>query len=241
METSLVTRSPHGPSHSVDDPTSDRPADRTEITVLVVDDHRSFGDLLAAALTTVPDMRCVGTATTAAEGVDMAARLRPDIVVMDIEMPGQNGLTATRQILAAAPGTAVAVMTAHRDPQWVSRAAQAGASGFIPKDGSLTEMIGVLRSITPGQMVVAPSTFARPTVVTDVQHDTPRLTEREREVLQLLGQGLTAAGIGRVLGISLNTSRGYIKTLHAKLGVTTQLEAVVRAQHLGLIGAPTPP
>lgn len=213
----------------------------TESTVLVVDDHRSFGDLLSAALATVPRMRCIGTATTAAQGVDLAARLRPDIVVMDIEMPGQNGLTATRQILAASPGTAVAVMTAHRDPQWVSRAAQAGASGFIPKDGSLAEMIGVLRSLTPGQMVVAPSTFARSTAVTDDQHDGPRLTEREREVLQLLGKGMTAAGIGRVLGISLNTSRGYIKTLHAKLGVTTQLEAVVRAQHLGLIGVAPPP
>ena len=212
-----------------------------DITVLVVDDHRSFGDLLSAALTTVPQMRCVGTATSAAEGVDLAARLRPDIVVMDIEMPGQNGLTATRQILAAAPGTAVAVMTAHRDPQWVTRAAQAGASGFIPKDGSLAEMIGVLRRIAPGQMIVAPSTFARSTAVTDAQHDGPRLTDRELEVLQLLGKGMTAAGIGRVLGISLNTSRGYIKTLHAKLGVATQLEAVVRAQHLGLIGVPTPP
>jgi DNA-binding NarL/FixJ family response regulator len=211
-----------------------------DLAVLVVDDHRSFGDLLSAALATVPGMRCVGTATSAAEGVEMAARLHPDIVVMDIEMPRQNGLTATREILAAAPGTAVAVMTAHRDPVWVSKAAQAGASGFIPKDGSLEEMIGVLRGIRPGQMLVAPSTFASAAVVTaGSSQDGPKLTDRELEVLRLLGQGVTASAIGRVLGISLNTSRGYIKSLHAKLGVTTQLEAVVKAQHLGLIGTPT--
>jgi DNA-binding NarL/FixJ family response regulator len=210
-----------------------------DLAVLVVDDHRSFGDLLAGALATVDGMRCVGTATSAAEGVRLAEALRPDVVVMDIEMPRQNGLSATRQILEAAPATKVAVMTAHRDPEWVSRAAQAGACGFIPKDGSLDEMIEVLRRLRSGQMLVAPSTFASAALATERSHDGPRLTDRELEVLRLSGQGLTASGIGRVLGISLNTSRGYIKSLHAKLGVTTQLEAVVKAQHLGLIGTPS--
>lgn len=214
-------------------------ADPTEISVLVVDDHRSFGDLLAAALATVSGMRCVGTATSAADGIVLAAQLRPDVVVMDIQMPRQDGLSATRQILAASPGTVIAVMTAHRDPEWVSRAAQAGACGFIPKDGSLEEMIEVLRRVRPGQMLVAPSTFASAGLGSTEHPDAPRLTERELEVLRLSGQGLTASGIGRVLGISLHTCRGYIKSLHAKLGVTTQLEAVVKAQHLGLIGTPT--
>ncbi|MEO5834598.1 MAG: response regulator transcription factor [Nakamurella sp.] len=211
----------------------------SEISVLVVDDHRSFGDLLAAALATVPGMRCVGTATSAAEGIASAARLQPDVVVMDIQMPRQDGLSATRQIMAASPGTVIAVMTAHRDPEWVSRAAQAGACGFIPKDGSLAEMIEVLRRVRPGQMLVAPSTFASAGIGASSHEDVPRLTDRELEVLRLSGQGLTASGIGRVLGISLNTCRGYIKSLHAKLGVATQLEAVVKGQHLGLIGTPT--
>lgn len=225
--------------YEIDTRNPDPAIETSEISVLVVDDHRSFGDLLAAALATVPGMRCVGTATSAAEGIAAAARLQPDVVVMDIQMPRQDGLSATRQIMAASPGTVIAVMTAHRDPEWVSRAAQAGACGFIPKDGSLAEMIEVLRRVRPGQMLVAPSTFASVGIGASSHEDVPRLTDRELEVLRLSGQGLTASGIGRVLGISLNTCRGYIKSLHAKLGVATQLEAVVKGQHLGLIGTPT--
>jgi DNA-binding NarL/FixJ family response regulator len=135
----------------------ERPTDAP--SVLVVDDHRTFAELLAGALE-ASGMSCVGTASSADEGVAMALELQPDIVVMDIEMPRQDGLTATRRIREAAPTTIVAVVTAHRDPDWVVRAAQAGASAFIPKDGSLAEMIEVLGRVQAGQMLVAPSTFA---------------------------------------------------------------------------------
>src|SRR5215210_5947824 len=91
--------------------------------ILIVDDHRSFADLLSAALDTVPGMRCVGTASSAAQGLARAVALRPDIVVMDIQMARQDGLQATRHIRDAVPETLVAVVTAHRDPDWVSRAA----------------------------------------------------------------------------------------------------------------------
>src|SRR5664279_2166796 len=131
----------------------------TETTVLVVDDHVSFAELLAAALDNVPGMTCVGTASSAAEGIGRAAELRPTIVVMDIQMPRQDGLAATRRIREVAPDSVIAVVTAHSDPEWISRAAQAGASAFIPKDGSLKEMIDILRRIGPGQMLVASSTF----------------------------------------------------------------------------------
>ena len=106
-----------------------------ETTVLIVDDHRSFADLLSAALATVPGIRCVGTATSAAEGIRRAAELSPTVVVMDIQMPGTDGLAATRRLRDLSPQTAVAVVTAHRDAEWVARAAQAGASAFIPKAG----------------------------------------------------------------------------------------------------------
>jgi DNA-binding NarL/FixJ family response regulator len=208
------------------------------LRVLVVDDHRTFAELLAGALAS-SGMDSVGTASTAAEAVAMARDLQPDIVVMDIEMPHQDGLAATRRVREVAPRTIVAVVTAHRDPEWVVRAAQAGASAFIPKDGSLAEMIEVLSRVQAGQMLVAPSTFAggptaaRPPGSADRP---PSLTRREQEVLDCLGRGMQVKMIARVLGITLETCRGYVKSLHAKLGARSQLEAVVKAQQLGLLG-----
>lgn len=212
----------------------------TETTVLVVDDHVSFAELLAAALDNVPGMTCVGTASSAAEGIGRAAELRPTIVVMDIQMPRQDGLAATRRIREVAPDSVIAVVTAHSDPEWISRAAKAGASAFIPKDGSLKEMIDILRRIGPGQMLVASSTFKGPPTRSAVPptQDVPALTQREFDVLRYLGTGLPAKGIADVLGITLHTCRGYLKSLHNKLGVRSQLEAVIKAQNLGLIGAP---
>jgi DNA-binding NarL/FixJ family response regulator len=214
----------------------ERPTDAP--SVLVVDDHRTFAELLAGALE-ASGMSCVGTASSADEGVAMALELQPDIVVMDIEMPRQDGLTATRRIRDAAPTTIVAVVTAHRDPDWVVRAAQAGASAFIPKDGSLAEMIEVLGRVQAGQMLVAPSTFASGPVAPARARNTegrPTLTRREQEVLDCLGQGMQVKMIARVLGIGLQTCRGYVKSLHSKLGARSQLEAVVKAQQLGLLG-----
>lgn len=206
--------------------------------VLVVDDHRTFAELLSVALRSA-GMDPVGTATSAAQAVAMARDLQPDIVIMDIEMPRQDGLAATRQIREVVPGAVVAVVTGHTDPSWVVRAAQAGASAFVPKNGSLDEMIDVLSRVRPGQMLVAPSAFtgghaetpaARPTSI-------PDLTRREGEVLALLARGMPVKGIARVLGISVDTCRGYVKALHHKLGVRTQLEAVIKAQELGLVSA----
>ena len=102
--------------------------------VLVVDDHRTFAELLAGALQAA-GMDVLGTAHSAAQAVGMAEDLQPDVVVMDIEMPREDGLSATRRLRQVAPHTVVAVVSAHRDPEWVVRATQAGASAFIPKDG----------------------------------------------------------------------------------------------------------
>jgi DNA-binding NarL/FixJ family response regulator len=214
--------------------------DITERRILIVDDHLSFAELLSAALDSVGGMTCVGTASTAAEAIVRADQLRPDIVIMDIQMPRQDGLLATRRIREALPDMVIVVVTAYRDPAWISRAAQAGASGFIPKNGSLTEMISVLRRVRAGQMLVAPSAFKSSPALTPqpVLEARPVLTARELEVLTYLGQGMATSGIARVLGISLHTCRGYMKSLHCKLGVSTQLEAVIKAKSLGLIDSP---
>jgi DNA-binding NarL/FixJ family response regulator len=208
--------------------------------VLVVDDHRTFAELLSGALV-ASGMESVGIACSAAQGVAMAEELQPDIVVMDIQMPQQDGLSATRRIREVAPDAVVAVVTAHHDPDWVVRAARAGASAFIPKDGSLSEMIDVLGRVQAGQMLVAPSTFATAREGAAVGHDAqgprPQLTRREQEVLDCLGSGMQVKAIAFVLGITLATCRGYVKSLHAKLGARSQLEAVIKAQQLHLLGA----
>jgi DNA-binding NarL/FixJ family response regulator len=208
--------------------------------VLVVDDHRTFAELLSGALQAA-GMDVLGTAHCAAEAVAMVEDLQPDVVVMDIEMPREDGLSGTRRLREVAPATVVVVVSAHRDPEWVVRATQAGASAFIPKDGSLAEMLDIISRARAGQMLVAPSTFsAAPTAGTrPAPVHAIRLTRREQEVLDCLGRGMQAKAIARVLGITLETCRGSVKSLHAKLGARSQLDAVVKAQQLGLL-APAP-
>ncbi len=206
----------------------------SERTVLVVDDHRSFAEMLSVALDLTPGLRCVGVAGSAAEGVAMARKLQPDVVVMDIQMPREDGLVATKRVREVAPDALVAVLTAHASPEWVSRAAQAGASAFVPKNGSLQEMLDVLGGLQRGQLVVAPSAFAAPASQPAVR-EVPELSRREVDVLRQLAAGTAVKDLAPVLGITVNTARGYVKTVRQKLGATSQLDAVLKARDLGLL------
>jgi DNA-binding NarL/FixJ family response regulator len=136
--------------------TAARPAADT-VRVLIIDDNPSFADLLSAALDTVEDIECLGIASSAVEGLRRVAELRPSVVVMDIVMPGLDGLAATQQLRQLSPETAVAVVSAYAEGDWIARAEEAGASAYIPKGGSLDEMIAVIRSARPGPITVAPS------------------------------------------------------------------------------------
>lgn len=206
--------------------------------IMIVDDHHTFADLLSLALATRAGLVCVGTAASGSQALAMAVELRPDIVVMDIEMPSLDGLATTRRLREILPEVLVVVVSAHRDAEWVVRATQAGAAAFVPKASRLDEVIDIIQRARPGGMLVGPSAFAAgnsslPPTPGDVP--VPALTEREREVLAWLGQGLQPKEIAQLLDITVHTTRSYVKALHAKLGVRSQVEAVVKAHQLRLI------
>jgi len=192
------------------------------VTILIVDDHRSFPDLLSGALNMVPGLRCVATAATAADGIARAADLQPDIVAIDSRMAcGEHGLLAVRSIRDAAPGTMIAVISAYRDAEWITRASQAGASAFIPKTGSLSEMLDVLHHMRPGYLLVAPSTYpkeppAEPNHPADPRAR-PESTAQQHQTVQHPAPGAAPTQTTRQVGSTPHTFRGHLKALHHKL------------------------
>lgn len=206
--------------------------------VVVVDDHRAFTDLLALALAAEPDLRCVGTAGSVGEGLALVDRLSPDVVIMDVQVGDEDGIAATSVLTERHPALRVVVLTAHADRGTLDRATEANACAVLPKDGALTEILDALRSARRGGLVVHPRLLRRIVTTSAVPAQRgPALTPREREVLQLLADGLDARAVARKLGISLHTSRGYIKSLLLKLGAHSQLQAVAIAGRNGLIRA----
>lgn len=206
--------------------------------VLVVDDHRTFAELLSMALSAEPDMLCVGHAQTSAEALQMARALKPDLILMDMQLPDRDGISTTGELTAEDPEIKILILTAHPGPTEMARAGAAGACGFLAKDGSLTDVLAALRTATRGSLILPPSVvaqFAAQGQSVEPMRLDPGLTPRELDVLRLLGQGRDPRGISKELGISLHTCRGYVKSLLAKLDVHSQLEAVVVATRAGLI------
>lgn len=223
--------------------TQREPAHERIARVLLVDDHRTFTDLLELALRGETDLEFVGAAHRAAEAEAMVRTLRPDVVVMDVNIGPDDGIELTARLTAAHPGLCVVVLTAHADTGLMQRAVQSGACGLLPKDGSLPEMLNGLRSARPGGLVVHPTLLR--TLVTPgssagaatgpAPAAVAALTRREEEVLRMLADGKDARTIARTLDISLHTCRGYVKTLLMKLDAHSQLEAVAIASRQGLL------
>jgi DNA-binding NarL/FixJ family response regulator len=209
----------------------------TPTRVLVVDDHRTFAELLARALDAEPDLTCVGHSLNAEDGISAAIRLAPDIVLMDLQLPDRDGISATSELTSRDPELKVLILTAHASPIEMTRAGTAGASGFLAKDGSLDDVLSALRTARRGSLILPAAVLAEFTRPATPARPGPAstLTPRELEVLGLLGKGLDPRGIAKQLGVSLHTCRGYVKSILAKLGVHSQLEAVVLASRAGLI------
>ena len=211
--------------------------------VLIVDDHLAFAEAVAIAVDLQADLECVGATPNVEEALRLIEDRAPDVVLMDVYLPGVDGIEGTRRIKANSPATRVLIITGHTELDILTQAAEAGASGFLPKESSLQEVVDAIRVPVDDKIVMDSSTLAalierlRVTERASAQQarDGARLTRRELEVLGLMREGLDPQAIASRLGISVHTCRGHVKSLLLKLGAHSQLEAVVIAAREGLL------
>jgi DNA-binding NarL/FixJ family response regulator len=209
------------------------------ITILIVEDHPMFREGLRATLDLYPDITVVDTCATAAAAVTAAARHRPDIVVMDLQLPDGSGVTAARLIREHNPGCRVLVLTSHTDDDTVTAAVQAGALGFLTKDAAGEAIAEAVRMVSRGDGAFTGAvvgSLARRLTAGDGTHSAvfPQLSAREREVLALLATGHSNAYIADHFVLSLKTIRNHVSNILTKLGAATRAEAVVMARRAGL-------
>jgi DNA-binding NarL/FixJ family response regulator len=212
----------------------------TPIRVLVADDHRLFRDGLRALLNSAPDLEVVGEAGDGEEVVAQAAVLQPDVILMDLQLPGINGVEATRRILHSQPRVNVLVLTMFEDTDTVLAAMRAGARGYILKDTDEEALLRSVRAVASGEALFGPGVAERlmrylaEATPSAERAAFPELTDREREVLWLLAQGLSNQEVAGRMGISLKTARNHVSNILARLQVADRTEAVARARAAGL-------
>ncbi|MFD6070791.1 MULTISPECIES: response regulator [Amycolatopsis] len=205
------------------------------ITIMLVDDHPVVREGLRGMLEAEPDLSVVGEAGSGDEAVALSRVKQPDVILMDLRMPGLDGVGATRKILADRPGQRVVVLTTYETDADILRAVEAGASGYLLKDASRAELAGAIRAASRGETVLAPSVAGK--LVNRVRNPTASpLSAREIEVLRLVARGSTNAEIGRTLHISEATVKTHLLRTFGKLDVSDRTAAVTTAMRLGLLG-----
>jgi DNA-binding NarL/FixJ family response regulator len=204
------------------------------IRVLVVDDHTIVRDGLVQLLAAAPDLEVVGSAGDGAAAVELAAEHRPEIVVMDLSMPGMSGIEATRLIGERSPGSQVLVLTSFVDRDRVVEALDAGAIGYLLKDAEPAELVSAIRSAARGESPLDPR--AARTMLSAQRATGPleSLTDREREVLGLVADGLPNKQIARQLGISEKTVKAHLTSAFRTIGVDDRVQAGIWARRQGL-------
>lgn len=214
------------------------------IRVVLADDQPLVRTALRMVMAETTDIEVVGEAGTGDEAVRLTAELVPDVVVMDIRMPGLNGIEATERI-AAGPATAhVVVLTTFDDDDYVYGALRAGAAGFLVKDMALDDILAAVRVVAAGDALIAPGVtrrlikeFAGRPASASPRRPLPAITDREREVLVLVGSGLSNTEIAERLVISVATAKTYLTRLLAKLGARDRVQLVILAYEAGLVSA----
>jgi DNA-binding NarL/FixJ family response regulator len=210
------------------------------IRLVIADDHPVFRRGMRALLGTVPDLAVVGEAESGAAAVRLCAELAPDVVLMDLQMPGGTGIEATLEIRRVSPVSRVLVVTLFEDDDSVFAALRAGALGYILKDTDEEEMVRAIHAVANGEAIFGPAIATR--VLAYFAHDRsapppvvfPSLTEREREILQLVARGRSNPEIARELSLSPKTVANHVSNIFGKLQVADRVEAVIRAREAGL-------
>jgi DNA-binding NarL/FixJ family response regulator len=204
------------------------------IRVMLVDDHPVVREGLRGMLEAEPDLTVVGEAGSGAEAVALARREQPDVVLMDLRMPGLDGADATAEIMATTSSIRVIVLTTYESDADILRAVEAGATGYLLKDASRAELAGAIRAATRGETVLAPSVAGR--LVRRMRQPAGQsLSAREVEVLRLVGRGNTNAEVGAALHISEATVKTHLLRVFNKLGVSDRTAAVTTAMERGIL------
>jgi DNA-binding NarL/FixJ family response regulator len=206
--------------------------------ILIVDDHPVTRDGLRAALATAEDIEVVGEASTGEEALELLSEARPDVIFMDVRMPGMGGIEATRAIRAAIPETKVVLFTIDESRVSISDAIQAGVSGYLLKDSSADELVNAARMAMEGKAVLHPKltkAFIEEAQLVDKDSSQVPLSKRETEILQKVAYGATTKSVAEELGISPHTVKTHLERIFEKLGANDRAQAVAIAIRKGVV------
>jgi DNA-binding NarL/FixJ family response regulator len=208
------------------------------IRVLIVDDHPVTREGLHAALDLANDVVIVGEAVSGEDAVEKAGELTPDVVFMDVRMPGMGGIEATRAIRETSPGTRIILFTVDESRASISEAIQAGVSGYLLKDASADELVNAARLALEGKAVIHPQltrAFIEEVQLAEKRVEAPPLSKREKEILQKVAYGATTKEVAHDLGISPHTVKTHLERIFEKLGANDRAQAVAIAIRSGLV------
>lgn len=211
----------------------------SDIRVVVADDHPIVREGLTALLNSVDGLEVVGVAATGHEAIRKVMETRPNVAVLDLQMPGLDGYEATRQIARTAPKVAVLVLTMFEDDDAMFAAMRAGANGYLVKGAQQDEIIRAIHAVAAGEAIFGSSVAKRVlgllgSAPRAVEEPFPELTHRERQILDLLAAGLTNPAIARQLGLTAKTVANNVSTILAKLQIADRAQAALRARDAGL-------